>query len=519
MTLTGTAIPVAQYLRMSTERQEYSFDNQKAAIGVYAAKAGFIVTHTYGDAGKSGLDLKGRNGLRQLLNDVVGGKQSYKAILVYDISRWGRFQDADEAAHYEFLCKAAGLQVHYCAEQFANDNSLPSSMMKGLKRIMAGEFSRELSVKVSAGIKRVSENGFRIGGTPGYGLRRMLVSANRAPKCLLSRGERKSLQSDRVILVPGPDHEVRCVRDIFRMFTAEQKWPAAIAAELRAKGVGYNGSKRVVWYAMAVNRLLKNPNYCGCSVFGHYTHRLRVRRITNPRNLWTVTKGAWQPIVDEDTFKRAQKQFEDQTVHKSDAELLSRLRRLLEEWGKVSVRLLNDSPYLPSTAPYAHRFGSLSEAAEKIGYIGPKLAATRTKRFGRALRDQIIAQVVATDPNRITVIQRDGHFRPRLRVSGLLVSVFLCRCLQIGGRHRWVLHRIPREENCVALLIFMNPGNNTVMDLFVVPDTESRTRYTLSMDDPWLERGEKLGSVGDFLEVVRLLNARRKIQYKYDNLP
>jgi DNA invertase Pin-like site-specific DNA recombinase len=165
MTLTGTAIPVAQYLRMSTERQEYSFDNQKAAIGVYAAKAGFIVTHTYGDAGKSGLDLKGRNGLRQLLNDVVGGKQSYKAILVYDISRWGRFQDADEAAHYEFLCKTAGLQVHYCAEQFANDNSLPSSMMKGLKRIMAGEFSRELSVKVSAGIKRVSENGFRIGGT------------------------------------------------------------------------------------------------------------------------------------------------------------------------------------------------------------------------------------------------------------------------------------------------------------------------------------------------------------------
>ena len=510
MTFVETVIPAAQYLRMSTERQEYSFDNQKAAIGVYADNAGFVVTHTYSDAGKSGLDLKHRDGLRQLLNDVVEGKQSYKAILVYDISRWGRFQDADEAAHYEFLCKTAGLKVHYCAELFANDNSLPSSMMKGLKRIMAGEFSRELSVKVSAGIKRVSQNGFRTGGTPGYGLRRMLVSSNREPKCLLSRGERKSIQTDRVILVPGPDHEVRCVRDIFRMFTEEQKWPAAIAEELRARGIRYNGSKRVAWYALAVNRLLKNPNYCGCSVFGHYTHRLRVLRVTNPRKLWTVTKGAWEPLVDEDTFNRAQKQFEDQTIHKSDADLLVSLRRLLEERGKISERLLNDSPHLPSIRPFALRFGSLSEASAKIGYVGPKLAATRSKRVARALRDEIIAQVVATDPNRITVIQSDGHFRPRLRVSGRLISVFLCRHKRIGEVHRWILNRPSRERNRTALLIFLNPGNSTVRNLFVVPDTESRTRYMLNIDDPFLRRGKMLGSVGEFLETVRLLNIDRK---------
>lgn len=519
MTLTGVGIPAAQYLRMSTERQEYSFDNQRAAIGVYAAKAGFVVTQTYGDAGKSGLDLKKRDGLRQLLNDVMDGKQTYKAILVYDISRWGRFQDADEAAHYEFLCKAAGLQVHYCAEQFANDDSLPSAMMKGLKRIMAGEFSRELSVKVSAGIKRVSQHGFRTGGTPGFGLRRMLVSSNREPKCLLSRGERKSIQSDRVILVPGPDDEVRCVRDIFRMFTDEQKWPAAIAAELRAKGVRYNGAKRVAWYALAVNRLLKNPNYCGCSVFGHYTHRLRIRRITNPRDLWTVTKGAWQPIVDEDTFNRAQKQFEDQTIHKSDADLLAGLRQLLEEHGEISERLLNDSPYLPSIRPYALRFGSLSEACAKIGYIRPKLAATRSKRVGRSLRDQLIAQIVATDPNGITVIQSDGHFRPRLRVSGRLVSVFLCRNKQFGEVHRWILNRPPGERTRMALLIFMNPGNSTVMDLFVVPDTESQTRYMVSINDPFLSRGKKLGSVEDFLEAVRILNVQRKINHRHRELP
>jgi len=46
----------------------------------------------------------------------VSGHAAYKAILVYDVSRWGPFQDNDEAAHYEFLCKSTGVPVHYCAE-------------------------------------------------------------------------------------------------------------------------------------------------------------------------------------------------------------------------------------------------------------------------------------------------------------------------------------------------------------------------------------------------------------------
>jgi len=85
--------------------------------------------------------LRLRKGLQNLIKDVVQGEVSYKAILVYDVSRWGRFQDADESAYYEFLCKSAGVRVHYCGEAFANDDSLPAMMMKALRRIMAGEYS------------------------------------------------------------------------------------------------------------------------------------------------------------------------------------------------------------------------------------------------------------------------------------------------------------------------------------------------------------------------------------------
>ena len=68
---TGLPIPAAQYLRMSTEHQQYSLVNQAAVIEQYAETHGFIVARTYADAAASGLVLKHRPGLRQLLHDVV----------------------------------------------------------------------------------------------------------------------------------------------------------------------------------------------------------------------------------------------------------------------------------------------------------------------------------------------------------------------------------------------------------------------------------------------------------------
>lgn len=177
-----TNILAAQYLRVSTERQEYSLDCQTTKIANYAQENGFVVCLTYCDEAKSGLEIGRRAGLSQLLQDVVGGKQPYKAVLVFDVSRWGRFQDPDEAAHYEFLCKAAGVRVHYCAEQFINDGHTASLILKTLKRVMAAEYSRELSDKVFAGMTQVVRRGFRTGSHPGYGFRRMLLSADGVPR-------------------------------------------------------------------------------------------------------------------------------------------------------------------------------------------------------------------------------------------------------------------------------------------------------------------------------------------------
>ena len=201
-------IRAAQYLRMSTEHQQYSLDNQALAISCYAEANSMCIVRTFEDGGRSGLVLSGRTGLQELLAVVQSGQAEFEVILVYDVSRWGRFQDSDEGIYYEYLCKRAKIAVHFCAELFPNDASLTTAVLKTVKRTMAGEYSRELSVKVFAGQCRLIELGYRQGGPAGFGLRRQLIAQDRTAKGILSRGEHKSIQTDRVILVPGPAEEI-----------------------------------------------------------------------------------------------------------------------------------------------------------------------------------------------------------------------------------------------------------------------------------------------------------------------
>src|SRR5438270_606220 len=278
-------VPVAQYLRMSTEHQQYSLQNQASAIQIYAESHGFQVVRTYSDAAKSGLVLRRRAGLRQLLQDVASGNASYRAILVYDVSRWGRFQDADESAHYEFLCKSAGIPVHYCAEVFANDGTLPNMLLKALKRSMAGEYSRELGVKVFAGQRNVYLRGFRgSGGRPGYGLQRMLVSPEGNAKQLLAMGERKGIMNDRVILVPGPEAEMETVREIYRLFLEENYGFSRIARELNACSIPYLAA--FPWSVGAVRTILTHPKYNGWLTYGKTSRKLHSETIKMPESSW-----------------------------------------------------------------------------------------------------------------------------------------------------------------------------------------------------------------------------------------
>ena len=214
-----------------------------------------------------------------MIDDVQAGNANFDAILVYDVSRWGRFQDTDESAYYEYLCKRAGIDVHYCAEQFENDGGPAATIIKSVKRVMAAEYSRELSSKVFKGQCKLIELGYRQGGPAGFGLRRMLIDHTHKEKGLLARGEKKSLQTDRVILVRGPEEEVRIVQWIYQMFIRENRSEREIAEILNAQGTLTDLGRP--WTRGTVREVLTNEKYIGNNVYNRRSFKLKKKRVVN----------------------------------------------------------------------------------------------------------------------------------------------------------------------------------------------------------------------------------------------
>jgi DNA invertase Pin-like site-specific DNA recombinase len=511
--MTADAIPAAQYLRMSTDHQEYSLDNQADAIARYAGNHGFSIVKTYCDAAKSGVRLKNRLGLRQLLKDVVEGTQVFRAVLVYDVSRWGRFQDADEAAHYEFLCKSAGVPVHYCGETFANDTSFPGFIMKALKRTMAGEYSRDLSVKVRAGLVRLAKQGYKLGGNPPYGMRRMLLDSKGKAKQLLLGGQHKCIATERVVLVPGPPEEISTVKRIFHEFANEHRSLRSIASRLNQDGIAFSSGSP--WNASTVTRILRQQNYMGTQVWGKRRAFLSGPVTKLPPEEWVICHKAFEPIISTALFDKAQAAFANLTCHLSDEDLVERLRRLLKLRGRLTSEIIQESRSCPGATTYYHRLGGLLNAYQRVGYLMPGLIAEATERQrAMLLRKDLIKRLMDTFPGQLQEFRSSGRFRVLLRYrrTGLLMSIVVARCYPaMSGPTRWFVEPPKNERKRLTLLGLMNEGNTAITEIRVFPKMSVRgPRIQVRKGSNWMQAGIELEQVSDLLTVLRRVRSSGK---------
>jgi len=360
-------VPAAQYLRMSTENQRYSLINQAEAIAQYAEARGYAVNRSYFDPGKSGLTLKERKGLQALLSDALRSDRDFQAVLVLDVSRWGRFQDLDQSAHYEFLCREAGVRVVYCGEPFENDGSAISAIVKQLKRLMAAEYSRDLSEKVMRAHLQQARLGFHQGGTRVYGMHRMVVDGAGRPRFMLEPGARKGVMTDRVVIIPGPPEELRIIRRIFRSYAGRGRSIATITKELNAEGVPSTHGRP--WTHFLVRGVLKSELMIGFYVYNRSFQQMAQRRRHNPPSSWVRAK-VMDPIVPLALFRRAGERLKTKGREQIEARvILKGMRRLLRERGALSQKLINACPYLPGTLTVRRVMGGLTEAYRRIGYV------------------------------------------------------------------------------------------------------------------------------------------------------
>ena len=364
---------------MSTEHQRYSLENQADAIAEYALEHHYDIVRTYADAGRSGLSLKGRKALESLLADARNPKRDFSLILVLDVSRWGRFQDPDESASYEYQCREAGVNIEYCAEGFFNDGTFTSTLLKQIKRLMAAEYSRELSHKTWVGQCTQAALGFKQGGQAIYGFRRMLIDEQGAERGILKRGEGKYTAGDHVIFVHGPDRELKTIQRMFRLFLRHNYRAGGIAKLLNKEGsLDQSGTP---WSRARVINILKNPLCIGIYAFNRTSTKFGMAQIQNSRDEWVI-HNVLPKIVSEASFERANQLLlvrRGSGPYKRDlppkvvnpdrkAEMLKALKRLLKEKGELNYDIVGSCPYAPCGATYARYFGSLGRACELIGY-------------------------------------------------------------------------------------------------------------------------------------------------------
>lgn len=356
--------PAAQYLRMSTDSQTCSLEQQASTIAEFAALHGYEIVQSYEDAGRSGVTSKGRAGLASLLADVVGGSR-YKTVLVLDVSRWGRYQDPDEAAHYEFLCRSAGVSVRYCAEVFGDDFSAP--IMKQLKRVMAGEYSRELSAKVRRGKRRQAERGFAGGGRCPYGLQRVEVLPDGTDGRTLLRHERKARPEYSVRFAPGPPEEQAVCRNIFSLYLNRKLPPHLIAENLHERGSVWTDGTR--WTGQRVSRLLRCDLLAGRLMIGKQVNRLGQRHRIRPPSQWEMI-ATFEPTVPAVIFDAAQRRRTTLNGSRglTEQELLHDLRQIVRKHGRCSVEHLERALGPGRSWSYFSKFGSLQAAYSRIGH-------------------------------------------------------------------------------------------------------------------------------------------------------
>jgi DNA invertase Pin-like site-specific DNA recombinase len=503
-------VRAAEYVRMSTEHQKYSTENQADAIAVYAARRGFEVVRTYEDSGKSGLRLDGRIALQALIDDVRSGRADFDVILVYDVSRWGRFQDADESAYYEFICREAGISVHYCAEQFENDGSLSATIIKSMKRAMAGEYSRELSAKVFAGQCRLITLGFRQGGQAGFGLRRQLVDECRIPKGELALGEQKSLQTDRVILTPGPPEEVAIVRRLYRLFVLQRRSETDIAAQLNAEGVMTDLGRP--WTRATVHQILTNEKYIGNNVYNRRSFKLKAKRVANAPEIWVRKEGAFTGIVEPDFFEAAQRIIQERSIRYTDDELLAQLSTLLERKGWLSGLVIDEVEDMASSSTFRSRFGSLVRAYQLIGYSpGRDFRYIETNRALRAMHPDIVAGVMAD-------IVASGGSVVKDEVSDLLTineeftaSLIVVRCQETAaGNLRWKIRLDQGLRPDITIAVRMAEGNAEARDYYLLPWIEngSDPSIRLAADNGVMLDAFRFDNLDPFYELARRTELR-----------
>lgn len=284
------SLSAGAYCRLSVKDKDDSMETQLQLVTDFIKDTPELyLADTYIDDGYSGTGFD-RPGWNRLMEDVRRGK--IQCIVVKDLSRFGR--DYLEAGYYieKIFPK---LNVRFIAITDHFDSTRPDNMAElevPVKNMVNAAYAKDISRKLSAMFALRRERGERIRtATPPYGYR-------------FEDGTRDRLVID--------EEAARYVRMLFlwtrlgasleelrrRMDLLEAPTPRQRQA---ANGIGAGKFEDRTWETATIGNMLENQEYCGDTVTGVTSTKLR-EKVRTAEESWVITENTHEPIITREEF-------------------------------------------------------------------------------------------------------------------------------------------------------------------------------------------------------------------------
>ncbi len=300
---------VAYYRHSAEDKQDFSVPLQRERTEKFAAENGIEIIHEEKDEGVSGLTAN-RPGFKRLFEQWVTNPNApaFQFVIILDETRWGRFQDLDEAATYRRLCTKHGKElIRVMRGITAEKDRLASSIVTAVEGFEGARFSERLSEKVSYGSLNIAKQGYSVGGTACYGLARLLLDESKQPKGILKKGEHKAISNQRVTFVPANNEDTEIVKEIFDRFVNTLELPQEIADGLNQRNVlSPSGG---AWKSETIHRILDNEAYIGTLIYNRTSNKLKRGHKQNPKEEWVIVADAFPRIIERRIFEMARERL------------------------------------------------------------------------------------------------------------------------------------------------------------------------------------------------------------------
>ena len=288
------------YLRKSTDLQETSLEQQKEDILLFAKEHSIKVVGFFAEEA-CGENVEGRPQFRKMI-DCCKSQQDFQYVFVYDISRWGRFENPKESVYWEVEVERTGKRVIFVSEGF-KEESIGTSITNFVKSAEASEYLKNIRRQTVRGMIYNAKRGFWMGGRPPYGYDRAIAENGKITE-VLPEGRQKSIKSQKIKLVINKKQS-KIIKMIFVMFAKQGLSIHSIASYLNQSN--HAPPRGHMWTKSSLWRILHNDAYIGTLVYNRENrHKRHGKHKYNTKDKWVIVENAHEPIIQAELWEGVQ---------------------------------------------------------------------------------------------------------------------------------------------------------------------------------------------------------------------